>query len=668
MLLNNKREEEIQEHYLEMTLETRISIFQNLKQLLADSTSEYIIEEIVPLFLYESRLDNENTRPYLVSGLLIIDNILIPNNINQLLEICYSLFCSEDSKTRLLTLESLSTLLSRYADSTNITIIALNLVKRLSNGIWFTEKESSANILGILIEYLDPELLESVGRLFNILISDDNPIVKKAIVNTCCITHLVFPFDSSYVLFYSLATYLYNDKNDISILLSIDLYLISIQKTKNLSNHKNIIDKIVLLKNSKYWKIRYTLASKLDLYLNCIINNNELIEKLDIINTIINIFHELANDNEDEVRLAISNRIISLIIILDDLTIIGNILGIYIRLGCDHSIYIRKSIAESYYLLITTLIKKSIIDSTSLRGYDDTNIGIDGIMDEGIDAIRDEITIFKDEEDEEDMSQVANKLPTNPAHMSQVANKLPTDPLSKQLRKLLNGLLLDKESEIKLAILKEMKEITQTLALANIDIYISKLLINISYDKSWRNRRTSIILFQTYMETLPVGIYETLYLPIIFSYFLNDKVFKVREITINNLINAIKQYGEKWGIDRIILPMIKRVNKEDHITRMTLLYYSEKLYEIVSINTNLNIILEIVINQTYDPIINVRLLAIRILDNIYRKLIKDKLYKENKKLYSIIKIANLLSTDNDKEIRYYSERILKAGRMYDGMG
>lgn len=185
------------------------------------------------------------------------------------------------------------------------------LVADLAHSEWFSCRIAAAGLYPITFEALShaqiydatKDLLDS----FNTLITDDAPMVRRAAGNNLPGVIAALPHKADVALVLPMFQSLSEDSQDSVKLLSIESAVV-IAKTDPENMVPQIVSRVYDLLEDKSWRVRYQAADTFAALANSIALNEEVAKTSH--DKLLDLFVNLANDPEAEVRTAIAKQVV----------------------------------------------------------------------------------------------------------------------------------------------------------------------------------------------------------------------------------------------------------------------------------------------------------------------------------------------------------------------
>ncbi|CAK5264407.1 unnamed protein product [Mycena citricolor] len=229
------------------------------------------------------------------------------------------------------------------------------LLKRLSQGEWFTSRTSSAALYAAVYAKVSPPIQDDLRTAYMALASDDTPMVRRAAAKW--LGQLVAEFSPEHVLIDGLAIYrrLQNDDQDSVRLLTVE-DCIALAKRMSPADVKEQLAKSVRTNSTdKSWRVRYMAANHFNEMADAV--GAELVRE-----ELTPQYVQLLKDNEAEVRTAAAGQIPGFSKLIEKDVILARIVPCVRDLSQDTSQHVRAALATQISGLAPLLGKESTIE------------------------------------------------------------------------------------------------------------------------------------------------------------------------------------------------------------------------------------------------------------------------------------------------------------------
>jgi len=229
------------------------------------------------------------------------------------------------------------------------------LMKRLSQGEWFTARTSSAALYPPVYAKVSLAIQEDLRKGFSALGSDDTPMVRRAAAKW--LGPLLKNFSKAHVLSDGLPIYrrLQSDDQDSVRLLTVEDLIVIAQQLTPAEVKEQLLKQIRHSISDKSWRVRYMAANHF----------NELAEAVGVElvrEELIGQYVQLLKDNEAEVRTAGAGQIPGFSKLLDKEVILAKIVPCVRDLSQDTSQHVRAALANQISGLAPLLGKDTTIE------------------------------------------------------------------------------------------------------------------------------------------------------------------------------------------------------------------------------------------------------------------------------------------------------------------
>lgn len=230
------------------------------------------------------------------------------------------------------------------------------LLKRLSQGEWFTSRTSSAALYPAVYAKVSTAVQDELRKGFAALGSDDTPMVRRAAAKW--LGPLLTHFAQQHILSDGLPIYrrLQSDDQDSVRLLTVEDLIVLAKRISPAEVKEQLLKQIKQSIGDKSWRVRYMAANHF----------NELADAVgvDIVREeLIGQYVQLLKDNEAEVRTAASSQIPGFSSSLDKEVILARIVPCVRDLSQDTSQHVRAALANQISGLAPLLGKEATIEN-----------------------------------------------------------------------------------------------------------------------------------------------------------------------------------------------------------------------------------------------------------------------------------------------------------------
>ena len=235
--------------------------------------------------------------------------------------------------------------------------------------------------------------------------------------------------------------------------------------------------------------------------------------------------------------------------------------------------------------------------------------------------------------------------------INDLAPILGRDDTVEQLLPMLLELLRDESSDVRLNIISNLDTINGVVGVELLSQSLLPAIVDLAEDSKWRVRFAIIDLIPRVAEQLGCNFFNEK-LSNLCMVWMGDDVYSIRRAASNNLFKLADLFGEEWAKDQIF-PRIERMHTHsNYLQRMTALYSIQVLIKALSTKTLEKTIVPLILHMATDSVPNVRLTVARTLKDIVTSCGNNM--QESYLDSSVIPALKTLTSDSDRDVRYYS--------------
>ncbi|KZT44349.1 ARM repeat-containing protein [Sistotremastrum suecicum HHB10207 ss-3] len=231
------------------------------------------------------------------------------------------------------------------------------MLKRLSQGEWFSSRTSSASLYASAYPRVSPDTQAELRKLFTTLGGDDTPMVRRAV------SKWLGPFAKNlsrdHVISDALPLYrkLSQDDQDSVRLLTVEDLITIAQQLGPAEVGSQLLPQLRSSVTDKSWRVRYMVA-------NHFVELAEAVGPVIVRDEMVTAFVQLLKDNEAEVRTAGAGQIPGFAKLIDNReTILAKIIPCVKDLSTDSSQHVRAALANQLSGLAPLLDKEATIEN-----------------------------------------------------------------------------------------------------------------------------------------------------------------------------------------------------------------------------------------------------------------------------------------------------------------
>jgi serine/threonine-protein phosphatase 2A regulatory subunit A len=344
-------------------VQQRVNAFSNLERIASALGHERTRDELIP-FIADSIEDEDVVISVIADKLGPLAAYLRGTDyLHVLIRPLELLVCGEESQIRDKALQSAEEIVARMNEE-QIVRHFMPLIQKLAAKDWFTARSGAASLIALIFGRVTERARSELQGILGKLSSDDTAAVRKAVAKSLpSIVRVASPSVRMDML--ELLKVLAKDEQD-SIRIQIIPASAVFASVLNLEQKaNNIVTTIVSLASDRAWRVRWSLCHHLkDIFgamqdggassANATHTNN-------IVNTLANVFENLLNDPEPEVRAAGGMHISAVCEFIPKAVIISKIVPTLQRLAADNTDFVRAVIASEVSQLSPNLGKEDTV-------------------------------------------------------------------------------------------------------------------------------------------------------------------------------------------------------------------------------------------------------------------------------------------------------------------
>ncbi|KAG2072660.1 ARM repeat-containing protein [Suillus decipiens] len=470
------------------------------------------------------------------------------------------------------------------------------LLKRLSQGEWFTSRTSSAALYPPVYNKVSWSIQEDLRKGFAALGADDTPMVRRAAAKW--LGPFVKNLSKQHVLSDGLPIYrrLQSDDQDSVRLLTVEDLIVIAKQLSPPEVKEQLLKQIRHSIADKSWRVRYMAATHFNELAEAV--GTELVRE-----ELIGQYVQLLKDNEAEVRTAAAGQIPGFSKLLEKEVILARIVPCVRDLSHDASQHVRAALANH------------ISGLAPLLGRDAT---IEHLLPLFLHLLKDEFPEVR--------LNVISKLET--VNGGKLPSRLHT-----------NGSLKSLLSVIDIELLSDS---------------LLPAIIELAEDKSWRVRQAIIEYIPLLATQLGKPFFDEQLGNLCMSW-LGDTVFSIRESATINLKKLTEVFGVDWAKVQIVPKVMGMGQHPNYLYRMT----TVQAITTIAPSLNLAIVQAEIIGPLLqlaeDPIPNIRFnvaKSLEILATTYGNTAEGREFVRK----SIVPVLEQQKTDSDADVRYFAAR------------
>lgn len=345
-------------------VQQRVNAFSNLERIASALGHERTRDELVP-FISDSIEDEDAVISVIADKLGGLTAFLGgAENVHVLIRPLELLVCGEESQIRDRALKSAEDIVSRMNEE-QIVRHFMPLIQKLSAKDWYTARSGAASLISLIFGRVSDRARTDLQEILGKLSSDDTAAVRKAVAKSLpSIVRVASPQVRMEML--ELLKVLAKDEQDsirIQIIPASAVFASSLTLEQKANN---IVTTIVSLASDRAWRVRWSLCHHLKDVFAAMQETgtpsaNNATHSNSIVNTLANVFENLLNDPEPEVRAAGGMHVSAVCKFIPKAVIISKIVPTLQRLAVDNTDFVRAVIASEVSQLSPSLGKEDTV-------------------------------------------------------------------------------------------------------------------------------------------------------------------------------------------------------------------------------------------------------------------------------------------------------------------
>uniref|UniRef100_A0A914DWS0 Phosphatase PP2A regulatory subunit A/Splicing factor 3B subunit 1-like HEAT repeat domain-containing protein n=1 Tax=Acrobeloides nanus TaxID=290746 RepID=A0A914DWS0_9BILA len=381
----------------------------------------------------------------------------------------------------------------------------------------------------------------------------------------------------------------------------------------------------------------------------------------EFIDLALKLFEQLAEDDQDSVRLKVVEASGAIIPLFRDEPELSQVKKIINDLMKDKSWRVRVNAADKIHLIqdaFGSLMSTDEIVSWYTNLLKDAEAEVRDASTKKLIAVcsalpaegREELIVEK-------IMPVVKELPSDVSHHVKIAlaevitgmGPLLGEPNTRtHLLPLFLTLLRDDTPEARLNIISSLDKISGLISHEELVNSVLPAVVELCEDAKWRVRLAIVEYMPLFAEELGQEIFDERFLKLCLAW-LEDNVFAIREAATNILKRLTKKFGADWCL-KFVFPSLQSLSDSpNYLRRLTCLIGVNAMAEVIDKESTIREFVLILIKLAEDPVPNIRF-------NVAKNFKKiGKFFEPEQRKEMILPILDKLITDQDFDVRFFSE-------------
>jgi len=238
--------------------------------------------------------------------------------------------------------------------------------------------------------------------------------------------------------------------------------------------------------------------------------------------------------------------------------------------------------------------------------------------------------------------------------LGQIAKSVGYSTFNSKLSGLLDSLMKDENSDVRLGVAKSLLEIF-IASEGQLFQSTQNILGVLLKDTQWRIRETIVETLAKLGSYFGLDTFKSHFDTLFFNYII-DTVANVRETGVRSLEILISKFGASWIINVLVPKLLNYLSqpKSSYLHRMCILSSLFTCSKFLNSNQITELTLPTILKSLKDKVANVRFFCIKILDDLLKYV--DNSTKDGKIKPSIKELIN----DEDIDVKYFASKFISS--------
>lgn len=209
----------------------------------------------------------------------------------------------------------------------------------------------------------------------------------------------------------------------------------------------------------------------------------------------------------------------------------------------------------------------------------------------------------------------------------------------------------DAATEVRVCVLNHIEIVTKAIGKENTENHIIPALLELTTDKQWRVRYGIAQFFPKFAEVFGKDLYLEKMEKISLD-FLVDGVYKIKEQSMQNLVELKNTLGEEW-FERIAKEKIREFSRSDKCSiRIQATFMLRIIHQHIDQDVLNKDLIPVIIGLKDDSVPNIKFNVAKILDELSDVLSRENIFIGKSALNS------LKENDSDEDVKYFAKKSL----------
>ena len=220
-------------------------------------------------------------------------------------------------------------------------------------------------------------------------------------------------------------------------------------------------------------------------------------------------------------------------------------------------------------------------------------------------------------------------------------------------------LLKDDAPDVRLAVISHLDPVAQVIGLERLANDLLPAIVELAEDRNWRVRLATIEHMALLAKQLGRPYFDVdKRLGTLCIAWLSDSVYAVREAAIANLRQLVQLFGSRWAADQAIPPVLDMYGQStSYLYRMTALHAVGALATVTDASTVESLLLPVLLDRACrDPVANVRLVATKMCVQVAPRISSKA--REQRLRPALMSLSSAGGDEHDVDVVYHADQAL----------
>jgi serine/threonine-protein phosphatase 2A regulatory subunit A len=213
-------------------------------------------------------------------------------------------------------------------------------------------------------------------------------------------------------------------------------------------------------------------------------------------------------------------------------------------------------------------------------------------------------------------------------------------------------LMKDAATEVRVCVLNHIQIVTKAIGQENTQEHVIPALLDLTTDKQWRVRYGIAQFFPKLAGIFGKELFLEKMEKICLD-FLVDNVFKIREQSIQNLVDLKDTLGSQW-FEKTVKEKVREFSRSDKcMIRIMSIFVVRTVYPCIDPDILNKDLVPVIIGLKDDSVPNIKFNIARILEELSSTLSRENIFIGKSAL------EGMQENDSDEDVKYFASKTLK---------